>query len=106
MPNPPWCEMYVRLLQSLPKEVPVYHWGDVDEGGYRIASVLAQQALKAGHILQPWQMHPDNVPVERRDPASTNTVNKMVYFAEAAGWAYFKEAILEAKLTVKQETLA
>lgn len=105
MPNPPWREMYVRLLQDLPKDVLVYHWGDVDEGGFRIASVLAQEARKAGHTLLPWQMHPDNVPEEHRDPASANTVNKMVYFAETAGWNYLVEAIREAKFTVEQETI-
>lgn len=106
MPNPPWREMYVRLLKSLPRHVPVYHWGDVDEGGYRIASVLAQEATKTGHVLKPWQMHPDDVPIEHRSTASLNTVNKMVYFAEAAGWTHLKEAIIEAKFTVEQETLA
>lgn len=106
MPNPPWREMYVRLLQSLPEDIPVYHWGDVDEGGFRIASVLAQEARKAGHTIIPWQMHPDNVPMEHRDPASANTVNKMVYFAEAAGWSFLVEAIRDAKFTVEQETLA
>lgn len=106
MPNPPWREMYVRLLQELPKEVPVYHWGDVDEGGFRIASVIAQEALKVGHILQPWRMHPNNVPMEHRAPASATTVNKMAYFAEAAGWNYLIEAIREAKFTVEQETIS
>ncbi|HEY0562693.1 MAG TPA: Wadjet anti-phage system protein JetD domain-containing protein [Methylophilus sp.] len=105
MPNPPWCEMYVRLLHSLPKDVPLYHWGDVDEGGFRIASVLAQEARKAGHTLKPWQMHPDDVSAEHRKPASDSTVNKMVYFAETAGWNYLVEAIREAKFTVEQETI-
>lgn len=105
MPNPPWREMYVRLLQDLPKDVPLYHWGDVDEGGFRIASVLAQEANKAGHVIRPWQMHPDAVPIEHRTPASQNTVNKMIYFAELAGWGFLVEAIREAKFTVEQENL-
>lgn len=106
MPNPPWREMYVRLLQGLPKDVPVYHWGDVDEGGFRIASVLAQEAVKAGHTIKPWQMHPDNVPIEHRSPASPSTVNKMVHFAESAGWGFLKEALTEAQFTVEQETIS
>lgn len=106
MPNPPWRAMYARILKGLPTEVPVYHWGDIDEGGFRIASVLAKEAIKAGHVIKPWQMHPDNVPVEHRCPASSNTVNKMVHFAEAAGWASLGEAIAAAKFTVEQESLA
>lgn len=106
MPNPPWRAMYARILKDLPTDVPVYHWGDIDEGGFRIASVLAKEAIKAGHVIKPWQMHPDNVPVEHRCPASSNTVNKMVHFAEAAGWTSLGEAIAAAKFTVEQESLA
>lgn len=105
MPNPPWREMYVRLLESLPNNVPVYHWGDVDEGGFRIASVLAREALKAGHILQPWKMHPDDVPENRRSVASANTLNKMVHFAAAAGWGALGELVVTAGFTVEQESL-
>jgi hypothetical protein len=106
MPNPPWCEMYVRLLHGLSKDIPVYHWGDLDEGGFRIASVLAQEARKAGHTVIPWRMHPDDIPEDHRAPANANTVNKMVYFAEAAGWSFLVESIKESKFTVEQETLA
>lgn len=106
MPNPPWRAMYARILKGLPTDVSVYHWGDIDEGGFRIASVLAKEAIKAGHVIKPWQMHPDNVPVEHRCPASSNTVNKMVHFAEAAGWTSLGEAIAAAKFTVEQESLA
>lgn len=106
MPNPPWRAMYARVLKDLPTDVPVYHWGDIDEGGFRIASVLAKEAIKAGHVIKPWQMHPDTVPVEHRCPASSNTVNKMVHFAEAAGWISLGEAIAAAKFTVEQESLA
>ena len=105
MPNPPWREMYVRLLESLPNNIPVYHWGDVDEGGFRIASVLAREALKVGHVLQPWKMHPDDVPVDRRSAASTNTLNKMVHFAEAAGWGTLGALVVAAGFTVEQESL-
>ena len=51
-------------------------------------------------------MHPDNVPVEHRSPASANTVNKMIYFAESAGWDGLVDAIRKAKFTVEQESLA
>jgi len=82
MPNPPWKDMYARILKNLLTDTPIYHWGDIDEGGFRIASVLAAVAKNAGHIIKPWQMHPANVPLEHRRPASATTVNKMVYFAK------------------------
>ena len=37
MPSPAWRAMYMRLLVNLPLGTPVLHWGDVDEGGFRIA---------------------------------------------------------------------
>lgn len=106
MPNPPWKAMYARILKNLPTDIPVYHWGDIDEGGFRIASVLATVAKNAGHIIKPWQMHPENVPLEHRRPASITTVNKMVYFAKAAGWTSIAESIDNMKFTVEQESLA
>lgn len=106
MPNPPWRLMYARILKDIPFDVPVYHWGDIDEGGFRIASVIAQEAVKFGHTLKPWAMHPDNVPEVHRRPASSNTVNRMVHFAQVAGWYALGEAIAEAKFTVEQESLA
>lgn len=107
MPNPPWREMYVRLLRSVPNDVPVYHWGDIDEGGFRIASVLAREAAGAGHAIKAWAaMHPDNVPVEHRRQASEATIGKMVHFAESAGWMDLAKAIAMAGFTVEQESLA
>lgn len=106
MPNPPWREMYVRLLRDLPKDVSVYHWGDVDEGGFRIASVLAKEAAKAGHTLKPYMMHPDNVPENHRRKASVRTIERMVYFAEQTGWESIAKAVADTGFTVEQESLA
>jgi hypothetical protein len=106
MPNPPWRDMYARLLKSLPSTVPVYHWGDLDEGGFRIASVLASVVKESGHTLLAWKMHPEDVPVAHRRPASVSTTQKMVYFAKAAGWSSIADAIEESKFTVEQESLS
>ena len=105
MPNPPWKAMYARILKNLPTDIPVYHWGDIDEGGFRIASVLATVAKNAGHIIQPWKMHPENVPLQQRRPAILTSVNKMVYFAKAAGWTSIAESIENTKFTVEQGSL-
>jgi hypothetical protein len=63
MPSPAWRAMYGRLLESLPPTTPIYHWGDVDEGGFRIASTIAATARGAGFSLQPYGMSPEDVPV-------------------------------------------
>jgi len=45
--------MYQRLLSSIVAGTPVHHWGDVDEGGFRIASVLAKASTTVGHAFMP-----------------------------------------------------
>jgi Wadjet protein JetD, C-terminal len=107
MPNPPWRAMYARILKELPSGVPVYHWGDIDEGGFRIAALIAQEARRVGRVIQPWSMmHPDNVPAGQRRPASPHTINRMAHFAREACWTSLAAAIEKAKCTVEQEGLA
>ena len=105
MPTPAWRAMYVRLLGGLPPGVPIYHWGDIDEGGFRIASILAQDARSAGHTLQPWMMHPDDVPEDRRVKARPHTLERIRRFASAAGWGTLGEEIAKAGFTAEQEGL-
>src|SRR5690606_9569914 len=40
MPSPTWCTAFQRILASLPASITVYHWGDIDPGGFRIAAYL------------------------------------------------------------------
>jgi len=105
MPSPAWRAMYRRLLRSLPGILPVHHWGDVDEGGFRIASALAAEALNVGHQLRPWSMHPDDVPEDQRRDAADYTIERMQRFARQAGWETLADAIGQARFTVEQESL-
>lgn len=106
MPSPAWRAMYQRLLSSIPETVTVRHWGDVDEGGYRIAALIAQDAKAAGKILRPWRMHPNDIPEDLRRPASDGTATRMSRFALSAGWPEISAAVEVAKMTVEQEGLA
>ncbi|MCL2160863.1 MAG: DUF2220 family protein [Betaproteobacteria bacterium] len=103
MPSPAWRSMYIRLLLKLPETTPVFHWGDVDEGGFRIAATLAREAQTVGHKLQPWKMHPDNVPDDVRRKTTPYVLERIRYFAAAAGWAELGDAVAEAGFTVEQE---
>ena len=105
MPTPAWRAMYVRLLRGLPESVPIYHWGDIDEGGFRIAAILAREAQSAGHTLQSWKMHPDDVPVDRRVEARPHTLERIKRFASAAGWETLGNEVVQAGFTVEQEAL-
>lgn len=105
MPSPAWRAMYGRLLKDVPTGTPVFHWGDVDEGGFRIAATLARDAAATGHMLQPWKMHPDDVPEEVRRKATPYVLGRIRYFADAAGWHALGDAVAEAGFTVEQEGL-
>jgi hypothetical protein len=103
MPSPSWRAMYRRLLASVPADVPVFHWGDIDEGGFRIASVLARDASEVGHKLMPKRMHPNDIPEKQRAQASPKTIERMQRFAQLAGWDDLARDIGEAKVITEQE---
>lgn len=105
MPSPAWRAMYGRLLGSLPPAAPVHHWGDVDEGGFRIASTIAAAAQAVGFVLQPYGMSPDDVPLGMRVKASERTLERIHHFACAAGWAELGQALREAGFVAEQEAL-
>lgn len=105
MPSPAWRAMYVRLLKDLPNSVPVYHWGDIDEGGFRIAAALAREARSAGHMIRPWAMHPHEIPEDRRKRATPRTLERIRHFASAAGWSDLGDAVAASGFTVEQEGL-
>lgn len=105
MPSPSWRAMYVRLLKDIPVTTPIFHWGDVDEGGFRIASTLARDAQAVNHRLLPWKMHPDDVPANVRRKATSYVLKRIRHFAAAAGWAALGNAVFEAGFTVEQEGL-
>lgn len=85
MPSPAWRALYGRLLAGLPPDVPVYHWGDIDEGGFRIAALISRCAAASGHTLRPWKMRPAEIPATQHRPASAHTLAQMVKYARDAG---------------------
>jgi len=105
MPSPAWRAMYGRLLGSLPPTTLVKHWGDIDEGGFRIAATIAAVARTAGFSLQPYCMSPADVPMEMRVSASARTLERIHHFACAAGWSELGQAMREAKFVAEQEAL-
>jgi hypothetical protein len=105
-PSPAWRAMYTRILKSIPAAVPVRHWGDVDEGGFRIAAQISKVTAALGRRLEPYRMHPREVPQEKRRTADPRTLEQMRRFAKEAGWHSIAEEIdTEHGFTVEQEAL-
>lgn len=103
MPSPAWREMYIKLLRDIPDGVQIAHWGDFDEGGFRIAAFLARAAAEVGKTIQPWRMHPTEIPQSKQRATTNRTVERMAGFALQAGWNDIAEAILRARFVAEQE---
>ena len=109
MPSPAWRAAYARMLAGLSPELPIYHWGDIDEGGFRIGAKLAETAAAAGRTLRPWLMAPEAVPEAIRAAAprpGTAHLERMCDWARRAGWSDLALALERAPLVLEQEQLA
>ena len=81
MPSPSWAKAYSRVLDGLPDAARVYHWGDHDEGGFRIAARMSAICASTGRTLLQWCMV-----VEKGRTASDGQRNAMAANARRAGW--------------------
>ncbi len=108
MPSPAWRTTYRRILGCIGRDVPVYHWGDIDEGGFRIAAKLAETAREAGCRLQPWCMSPDTVTIPAGhvpDDSLARALPRMRNWADRAGWPDIAAALARTPLKLEQEAL-
>lgn len=85
MPSPSWGKAYVRILSQLPNSSCVYHWGDHDEGGFRIAARIAQFAAELDLAIKPWSMKSIGWE-DSGQKASKEQLGSMVRSAIKAGW--------------------
>jgi hypothetical protein len=108
MPSPAWRDAYARVLASLPPALPVYHWGDIDEGGFRIAAVLAATAQAAGRRLQPWMMSPADLPAAlgaRAGVPTASSLAAMLRAVERCGWNALIDQLRQQPIRLEQESL-
>lgn len=109
MPSPAWRVAYLRLLRCMTADTTIHHWGDVDEGGFRIAAKLAETAREAGFALRPWLMSPDDAPAPAapsKDEAVQKALPRMRLWAERAGWPEIAAAQERHPRRWEQESLA
>lgn len=108
MPSPTWRGAYARVLASLPPTLPIYHWGDIDEGGFRIAAVLAATAQAEGRRLQPWMMSPADLPAAlaaQADAPTASSLAAMLRAAERCGWNAVADQLRQQPIRLEQESL-
>ena len=106
MPSPAWRRMFTRLLAGVPADVELHHWGDIDEGGFRIAAALAAVATASGRVLKPWRMSPDDLQPGMCDtPPSPVALRRMQDWARRASWPDIAEALGRSPVRIEQEAL-
>ncbi|MEO7052520.1 MAG: Wadjet anti-phage system protein JetD domain-containing protein [Rhodanobacter sp.] len=108
MPSPAWRAAYASILSRAPSAWPIYHWGDIDEGGFRIAAAVADVARGVGHALQPWMMSPLDLPraiMQRAALPSKPQLAAMTRWADRAGWSGIASDLSGRPLLLEQESL-
>ncbi len=108
MPSPAWRAAYLRLLAGLAADTRLYHWGDIDRGGFRIAARLADMARQSGRMLHPWLMAPADLPADIVAAAAKPTpavLANMCDWARRAGWEDVCNDLQRAPLLLEQERL-
>lgn len=79
MPSPSWLRVFKLLIEALPPQAAVRHWGDIDAGGFRIADCLARACDNLGRTLAPYGM--DGALLEAQE-ASAEAARKSLDEAE------------------------
>lgn len=100
--SPSMLRAYQTLVAALPPTTPLYHWGDTDLGGFRIARQLAEACVSIGRRLQLWMMgeYPDDL-VSRALSAREQAYIQAI--CQACGWDAAGEKVARVGHAIEQE---
>ncbi|MCK6231493.1 Wadjet anti-phage system protein JetD domain-containing protein [Stenotrophomonas indicatrix] len=103
MPSPAWANAYSKILEACSPSIQIFHWGDIDAGGFRIAARI-REIVPATHQLLPWLMDPRELPhsIENQE-AEPATKSAMVRHAMRAGWPDLAAGLDERR--IEQEAI-
>ncbi|WP_411832890.1 Wadjet anti-phage system protein JetD domain-containing protein [Pseudoxanthomonas mexicana] len=103
MPSPSWCRAYANILDSLPESTPVYHWSDIDQGGFRIAAHIRNRCIRR-HAFHPWLMDVQQLDGTAYSETTEATRTRMARHARDAGWERLSQDL--PPQTIEQEGIA
>ncbi|MDP9933488.1 Wadjet anti-phage system protein JetD domain-containing protein [Variovorax paradoxus] len=109
MPCPSWKQVFSKLVASLSAMSTIWHWGDIDAGGFRIADHIATCCAAFGQTLQ---LHGMVVPTgldfgAENAPRSLkrNELAAIAKVCEPRGWTTELEALVQRPYAIEQELL-
>ncbi|RDD91639.1 hypothetical protein DTW89_16940 [Acidovorax sp. BoFeN1] len=105
MPSPSWKRAYAVFLKALAPTAALHHWGDIDVGGFRIASHIAKCCEQEGRSLRLHGMRANAVlpgTVTRRElvPSARREILRI-----CERWEWSEEAAALGALAVEQEAM-
>lgn len=105
MPAPSFIRLYAKLLASCGQR-QIFHWGDIDPAGFRIAACLARVAERSGHNLKLWQMCANEYSRERAwrqlDEREQTEIRRL---CELHGWTEEAQSVQMTSSSFEQESL-
>lgn len=110
MPSPSWLRIYRLILEHLPHGVPIFHSGDIDIGGFRIADYVAKHASLSGHHLCLHGMDgvlcvPDVEELEYERKLSNAELAAIDRICDRRGWRQEGNWTRESRRAVEQEAM-
>lgn len=106
MPSPAWRAAFTCVIKNLSDSTNIYHWGDFDEGGFRIARIIQRTVSQFGKGIDPWLMDPESTR-QSGVPTTASIAANMARYARDCGWSSICEQILtlDSPYTTEQEGL-
>ncbi|WP_426683456.1 Wadjet anti-phage system protein JetD domain-containing protein [Xanthomonas translucens pv. undulosa] len=108
MPSPSWRRVMELLLEAVDPQVPVYHLGDIDLGGFRIAANIAKFIKATGRELRPWLMDPSELAAfgyELEITDESRNIPAMQRWCREAGWDAIADELAKTPGSVEQELI-
>lgn len=103
MPSPSWRRVYRIALTSLAKGSTVFHWGDIDAGGFRIANKLAEDCEQCERTLRLHLM--DVSPKASRKNLSDAEVTSITAICRRRDWNIEATTVELHRSAIEQESL-
>lgn len=101
-PSPAVLRAYLAISDSLRKDAEIYHWGDTDVGGFRIAETLASAVAAISRRLSLWAMG-DYRGITTGRPLMDKEIADIEKICARNGWAANGEAVVCRRIAIEQE---
>ncbi|MBX9798104.1 MAG: DUF2220 domain-containing protein [Burkholderiaceae bacterium] len=106
MPSPSWKRVYKMILESLPHNATLFHWGDIDAGGFRIADHLANICSTCDKALQLHRMFLDEaLDVSKHDSLSEQEIAQIERICTHWNWQTELNWVARHRRAIEQEFL-